>query len=105
MTIEQAIEKAIEGGYKHPNVSNGIDISPSNLNLTLLNPLFWQALGKSMGWKYMAYRQGRWNRYELDQQMMSDTAFSQEEWLYYWHYFIDYLAEGKSIESFFETLS
>ncbi|HVB33734.1 MAG TPA: hypothetical protein VNJ52_05090 [Patescibacteria group bacterium] len=83
MTIEQAIKKAIEGGWK-----DKWDLDPENRHGSdvFLDPSFWQSLGKALGWGE------------------NDTAH-RNEWISRWHDFIDHLAEGKSAESFFETLT
>ncbi len=60
---------------------------------TLLDPLFWQALGKGLGW----------NGKNMDACCESNPG-SQDEWFYNWHNFIDHLASGKSVDSFFEEL-
>lgn len=105
MKIKEAIEKAIEGGY---DVSGFIPafpdrkIQPAKLWVLImsrksdifLDPLFWQALGKSLGWYECA------------------PGFSQKKehyrecrgWTSEWHTFIDFLAEGKTAEQYFETL-
>lgn len=58
----------------------------------LLDPLFWQALGKAEGWK----PEVTWNEGELRH---------QAEWRENMHRMIDALAEGKSIEEFLSTLT
>lgn len=67
MTIEQAITKAVEGGWE-PNGSelqrytlfNRIShVSPLSLvgfNVIFLDPKFWQALGKGMGRPICEYK-------------------------------------------------
>ncbi len=96
MTIEQAIKKAIEGGYKRiPSdfslgFENGYLINYGDcgqvwLEAILLDPQFWQCLGKAMGWQMVREWEGRY-------------------WKKYWHRFIDHLAENKSIDSFFKEL-
>lgn len=86
--IEQAIREAIEkGGYVE---NSGIPLSNGDIfrayEVTVLDPLFWQALGKARGWgddpKYGVYT----------------------EWRIHWHRFIDHLAEGKPAEDFFKDL-
>jgi len=108
MTIKQAIEKAIEGGWlkgskfrtiahRDGSYLTGVafftmvscdgdqeDWSRDVLAL-FSDPLFWQSLGKAMGWG-------------------GKMIYHQEKWLYEWHCFIDHLAEGKDAESFFQVL-
>lgn len=81
--MEKAITKAIEGGYK-PDKKNW---NPIQLHWRIfsLDPLFWQALGKSLGW-------------------YDDSELIPNSWAMFWHKFIDHLIAGKSVESFFEEL-
>lgn len=91
MKIQQAIEKAKKGWWKpkkdwhyEDRSAFGVENIIWDLNACFLDPLFWQSLGKAMGWIYL-----------------SDTP---EHWKKEWHRFIDHLAEGKDAESFFESL-
>lgn len=59
----------------------------------LLDPLFWRALGKSLGWEEIEHTH-----------MVTKKNVVTKMWLSYWHRFIDHLAEGKDAESFFEEL-
>ena len=79
MTLKQAIEKAQEYGF----VMNGSRYSSSHLNIqiVLLDPSFWQCLGKAMGWYAGEYTQKA--------QDMIYQIFS----------------ENKSIEKYFESLT
>jgi len=74
--MEQIIQKAYEGGLDKAEYSN--------LPSLLLKPVFWQSLGKAMDWGN------------------EKINFACCDWKWYWHSFIDHLAFGKSIESFFE---
>ena len=89
MTIEQILEKTIEGGYFHVKTMC-INLVKESLNRQIretgflieciISDLsFWQSLGKALGW-------------------------GKEQYLIYWHDLIDHLAEGKTIESYFEKL-
>lgn len=100
MTIEQAIQKAIEGGYvigegkrydefRH-KLGQHIHTFPREIGF--LDPLFWQSLGKAMGWKDVGETYGL------------PVSMASIGWLYHWHRFIDHLAEGEDAESFFEKL-
>lgn len=78
--MKDAIQKAIEGGWKY-NYSKDI-------YCLWLDPLFWQALGKQQGWS-------------------EETDFSDiydKEWTYNLHQFIDHTIEGGEIEDFFKEL-
>jgi hypothetical protein len=84
--IEQAIKEAVTygldaGPHVHARFPAGQhDIRESEV---FLDPSFWQALGKARGWA---------------------PETEEKQWLYYWHRFIDHLAEGKDLESFFADL-
>ena len=94
MTIEQAIQKAIDGGWK-PKISPFTTICKEYF----LDPLFWQSLGKAMGWeKHDELMDGK--HYCIDH-VQYDWA--DYDWVFQWHSFIDHLAEGKDAESFFEN--
>ncbi len=103
MTIQTAIEKSIEGGWKYANINkrtlkvNGDFVTWEGkgtfdqriIQVFILIPSFWQALGKSMGWAKDLTESGK---------------PSQIGYLMYWHDLIDHLAEGGSTESYFEKL-
>ena len=101
MTIEEAIKKAGEQGYELPKKNNLVYYKHSKLvlhesqsavcstNDIFLDPLFWQSLGKAMEWNPNI-------GHDMDLKI---------NWRYKWHRFIDHLADGKSIESFFENLN
>lgn len=57
-----------------------------------LDPYFWQALGKAEGWEPNF----------IDK--TSKKIEANGEWLQMQHEFIDHLAEGKDIDSFFINL-
>jgi len=94
---------AIEGGYlkewlegdeeKIRRYLIGWDIqgNEGNMMMCVLDPLFWQSLGRSLGWRDE----------EFD---IYDSGKPFQEWKEQWHSFIDHLADGKDAESFFEEL-
>lgn len=120
MTIQSAIQKAVEGGYPEvlqgmpkENIENYVGHtarSNHSVNELILNPLFWQALGKSMGWFRMekvcrnckepkplkACQKCGCYSYEL----VEEEAL----WRHNWHRLIDHLAEGGTIEDYFARL-
>ena len=107
MKIEQAIQKAMEGGYKHPAHFG----TTGKVEQLLLDPSFWQSLGKAMGWAdRLCIQCADENDGEPMYCEVCDGGDSpqhhspQSEWLYRWHSFIDHLADGGSIEEWFKTL-
>lgn len=112
MTIQRAIELAIKGGWQSCDIIddyNKIILTPTFGGMWFKNdpeedgchldhyqivlmPGFWRALGTSLGWKDAPDPQIY--RYE--------DAFT---WRGYMHNMIDHLADGGTIESFFNTLT
>jgi hypothetical protein len=118
MTITEALTQAVEGGY-HVHGSDGIatDFVGANsecsawtrkdnastfvvpVEETFLDPRFWQALGRALGW-----------------QASCDLSISCEQghaecrrchgayWMYQWHCFIQAIADGNTPEVFFAHL-
>ncbi len=89
--MHEAIKRAVEGGYnqskEYPNARKGY----VEINTALLDPTFWQCLGKSLGWGF-------------DYLVDPSDYYAQDEWEDKWHKFIAHIAEGKSPDSFFEEL-
>jgi len=66
---------------------------------TFLDPEFWQALGRALGWEnnvitVRAVENGR----------PTIVTRAGHHWHYHWHRLLDVLAEGKTAEDFFESL-
>jgi len=119
MTVQEAMNKAVEGGY-HINGSDGMETSYIGANdeysawtrrdndssfmvpveETFLDPRFWQALGRTLGWS------------EVCELAMSCTHQGEEEgqryrgyyWMFQWLRFIQALAEGNPPDAFFAQL-
>ncbi len=139
--MEKAIKRAIEGGYRtNPDMGadfveisdRGIDsyvtMGTSRIHCTgtparhlLLDPLFWQALGKAEGWNENWYfgwfvkreHGGAWEwREKNDENVfwggmpneMPNIVLIKDSWDYQMHCFIDHLIEGKDIDSYFNNL-
>lgn len=115
MTLPETIQKAHEGGFKKGRIysaeaymytrglMNG-DAAKDVFNDFSMSPSFWQSLGKAMGWGWLCrgcgeriVSDGGCEKYDCEG---SEDA-EYEEWLSWWHRFIDHLSKGKSIESFF----
>lgn len=93
--MNEAIRIAIEkGGYEMPERNSGDRYgsgSEDDISKALLDPLFWQALGKARGWSIR----------ENDRRGQEKGI---NEWLYHWHRFIDSLAAGEDVDLFFNDL-
>ena len=89
---EQAIKKAREGGYGDHAYCNEFDMYENEgsycFSTVFLDPLFWQSLGKALGWEL--FREG-------------DDEFGTD-WETEWHRFIDHLIDGKEPEEFFKEI-
>lgn len=92
MKIITFIEKAIEGGWNHPKEDCSYCETP--VEVILLDPLAWQAVGKVEGWQDVqaGYR-------ESDGLILYESGWKRRM-----HRMIDALAEGKTITQFLETL-
>ena len=62
----------------------------------LLDPLFWQCLGKGLGWEETV-------EIEIPDFLLT-PALKATRWKVHWHHFIDALAEGRTPEAFFTEL-
>ena len=118
MTIQEALHKATEGGY-HIKGSDGMETDYGGANSeysvwtrkdndssfiipveeTFLDPVFWQALGKALGWDQTVL-----TVHEVENGRPTIVTRAGQHWLYHWHRFLDFLAEGKTSEEFFATL-
>jgi hypothetical protein len=104
MSIQETVLLAMKHGYNNPEP--GI----IHVESTLLDPLFWQCLGKALGWGEKIcpncgtrYVEGAVICGET-QTCFPEKYYLKVGWLYHWHRFIDHLAEGKSVEVFFRDL-
>ena len=86
--MENAIKKAIEGGYKDGHVHGFREV--------LLDPEFWSALGKQQSW-------GLGNKCPVCEEGILLTKY-MPHWKMNLHRFIDHIAEGKDVDSFFNHL-
>jgi len=118
MMIKDAVNKATEGGY-HLYGSDGMDTDYGGANSaysvwtrkdnessfiipveeTFLDPDFWQALGRGLGWD-QAVR----TVHAVENGRSTIVTRARQHWLSHWHRFIDHLAAGKTPEAFFESL-
>ena len=134
--METAIKIAIENGWlqkflkqnywslcdnciEFTDIDTGHDSDKMVIHEVLLDPLFWQAWTKGMGWDTgakirMCVGCGAALRNNEQPTMDgkhggkngcgSDIYTYEGQWIIEWHCFIDHLAEGKDIDSFFTNL-
>lgn len=69
----------------------------------LLDPLFWQALGEGLGWDDFVFDSDGTKATEYSYELSMNGIV--KGWVYKQYDFIDHLAEGKDIESFFNELT
>jgi hypothetical protein len=86
--IEQAFEDAYQCGFATRGTREKWNEEAMQA-MCFLDPLFWQALGKARGWT-VCESGSIWQ--------------GVPKWRYWWHRFIDHLADGKDAESFFKSL-
>jgi len=119
MTIQDAVTKATEGGY-HMHAADGMDTDYVGANSeysvwtrkdnassfivpvaeTFLDPHFWLALGRGLGWEQVVR-----TVHAVENGRPAVVTRAGQPWLSHWHHFIDHLAEGKTPEAFFDTLT
>ena len=101
MTTEEAIKKAIEAGFRdYPSTwdLNEYFVATSDAaSQIFLDPSFWQSLGKALAWNEKVEM--------LPCPECDEKHLWFGKWLVEWHRFIDHLAQGKTADEFFATLS
>ena len=114
--MNEAIKLAIEkGGYVDPSYGH-------EPNTVLLDPLFWQALGKASGWKgldeidyYQYWLEGEYScDYQTNEVTETEIAkagsweeyrpIRQNNWLYHANQCFNWIMEGKDTDEFFKEL-
>lgn len=105
--MDIAIYKSIKAGYGRPEWQEWITLPLLSLKgyqwkemysltsraLMLIDPLFWQSLGKAEGWTC-----------DDDGECENEVCLGKDGWKIMWHRFIDHIIEGKPIDDFFTTL-
>ena len=94
MTIQEAINKAIEGGYPQERIE---DLALHVQAQYFLESTFWEACVRALGvegdFEYIHLEQGE------------PRKLRQPRWLYYWHRINSHLVAGNTPESFFAMFS
>ena len=95
MTIQEAIKKAIEGGWNKwakSQLPKPMGIGTVRYGEIFMDKDFWSCLGRAMGWR------------QNNTMSCPSGCIQGEPWVFKWHSFIDHLASGKSAEEFFGEL-
>lgn len=93
MTLQEAMKKAIDGGYSSGRCEDDIHgIIYDNVYKALLDPEFWKSYGKAMGWNASDEKNAQWWK----------DRYPYGTWYMKWESLIYSLVKGNSIESFFE---
>lgn len=98
MKIEEAIKKAIEGGYRPAdcNLSHSVYSCRHRQKVLFLDPTFWQCLGKAMGWN---------EEHHCPLACCGGLCpINIPMWQSKMHQFIDNLVEGKTATDYFNNL-
>jgi hypothetical protein len=120
-SLETCIREAVEkGGYKGAKSVKFPPLEYSSITIELktggllhyffseilLDPLFWQALGRARGKEgvWQMYENGAWQISDESAEIQSRTPFAYPWWHYQWIRLIDHLAERKDAKSFFAAL-
>lgn len=121
MTINEALKKAIKAGYNYESKRDYMAGGSAAKALILIDPEFWKALGEALNWNGETIRMCcgcgialKWNEWNNKATMDnkhggkngcgSDIYEYDGQWLIEMHRLIDYLAEGKTAETFFKHL-
>lgn len=109
--VKQFIEDAEKGGWDKRLVTDEFD-GRFNVEAMLLDPLAWQAVGKTRGWNVTI----KWsNIRRANESVVGSSGYEKGDmigrsinvkiWTDKWHNFIDQLANGKTIEEALVAIS
>jgi hypothetical protein len=117
--MDKAIKLAIEGGWQGLEWHDEIEVEKglkyplyarvwgrskegeghgTQVAFIVLDPSFWQALGKAMGWS------GKVDMKFINAFGNTIVFTDLPRWEMHWHKFIHHIAEGKDADSFFQEL-
>jgi hypothetical protein len=102
---QQFAADALAGGWKVPDWLEGYSLDENYIQASyheymsyehmLLDPLAWQAVGKTRGWN---------NETAYTTLNHDDVPYGEGAEIMHWHCFIDHLAEGKTIDEALSSL-
>lgn len=94
--MNNAIKLAIEkGGYRGGNQFT------QEYKRHYADPLFWQALGKALGWKGLVHKE---DGVECALRGRDPVDFTYEKWQYHAHQYFDLVLTGGDTEKFWKDL-
>lgn len=118
--MKTAIERALGAGWKPKNHRDVWQYNPNNRtgvtktfrasmthNDILLDPTFWQALGKAEGWEkepHLCKECGVIGTGTFNHMNACKTRTRSSDWITIWHRFINHIASGGDIDTFFTNL-
>lgn len=76
-------------------------VSEMPVSELILDPLFWQSLGKALGWKHVCDELNEICKASVDKDVECPY---HKQWAYQMHRFIDHLISGRDADSFFKDL-
>ena len=95
---EQIINDAIEGGWNPHNLKQWtLEMVMANYYhqpTYLLDPTFWQAVGKTRGWRHPESRSHHITASDMQTSMQTYNG----EWMQTWSDFLQWLADGLTVE-------
>jgi len=100
MSAQEIFKKAKDGGWQDHYDALGCEVSA--LEHAVNDFLFWQALGRSMGWKENYHRTNSGT--EPMREHKECTRFCKWGYVKYWHGLVDHLDDGGTIEEYFKGL-
>jgi hypothetical protein len=89
--MNEAIKLAIKDGYNFSQYD--VDIGNFHEEVISRDPLFWQALGKALGWKV-----------DKDDTCINNECFYCKPWLKHAHRYLDIVLIGGDTEKFWKEL-
>lgn len=101
--MKEIIQKAIEGGYKQDMGWLGPALEREYAEI-FLDPLFWQALGKNLGWAKSKMMRVALGEVRCEKCGSDEIEIRIDEVKKHWYDFIDHIASGGDVDEFFQTL-
>jgi hypothetical protein len=95
----KAVERAVEGGWVPFSYEEPLSLNLVAQKAILLDPAFWQALGRVEGWNLLQY--SPWAIRDSEGDFVEEKV---PEYIVHMHRLIDHLADGGTIEQFFTNL-